>query len=223
METLYQDGRVRLWEENGELRFRDGTADYVVTSYPYEPCLYLTDGSGRRIVVHNSFESDWIASVAREGGTLRSLSGHEYDIAGLCALLRIAAGEGVDMNIDDVERLYAEEEPDYCIPLKDGPLRARIVEMMEIAGDGPERRQACTASATRFASMSVKTVSCMPAASIRTISGSMNPSWTCMHMRSGSIPPLRWTIKATEGGSLPRHGEAMAQGGTGVRREDGSG
>lgn len=140
METLYQDGRVRLWEENGELRFRDGTADYVVTSYPYEPCLYLTDGSGRRIVVHNSFESDWIASVAREGGTLRSLSGHEYDIAGLCALLRIAAGEGVDMNIDDVERLYAEEKPDYCIPLKDGPLRARIVEMMEIAGDGPERR-----------------------------------------------------------------------------------
>lgn len=140
MEILYQDGPVRLWEENGDLRFCDGTEAFVVTSYPYEPCLYLTDERGRRIVIHNSFESDWIASVAREGGTLRSISGREYDIAGLCALLRIAAGEGVDMNIDEAEQLYAKENPDYCIPLKEGTLRERIEEMMKIAGDMPERR-----------------------------------------------------------------------------------
>lgn len=153
MEILYQDGRVRLWEEDGNLRFYDGTEDYAVTSYPYEPCLYLTDAGGCRIVIHNSFESDWIASAARESRTLRSITGKEYDIAGLCALLRIAAGEGIDMNIDDAERLYAEEQseacgavpgtkekPAYCIPLKEATLRGRIEEMMKIAGDGPGRR-----------------------------------------------------------------------------------
>ena len=109
MEILYQDGRVRLWEEDGELRFCDGAKDFAVTSYPYEPCLYLTDAGGRKIVIHNSFEADWIASAAREGGTLRSLTGREYDIVGLCALLRIAAGEWFDMDIDHAERLYAIE------------------------------------------------------------------------------------------------------------------
>ena len=151
METLYQDGPVRLWEEDGQLRFCDGAKEFVLTSYPYEPCLYLTDGEGHQIVIHNSFEESWIASIAREGGTLSTLSGNAYDIARVCGLLQMAAREWRSADLDVFERLYQprgedggvpveKQRPEYCIPLKEGTLRERIVEMMQIAGDGPDRR-----------------------------------------------------------------------------------
>lgn len=148
MEILYKNANVQLYEEDGKFLLTDGTEVYTITSSPWEPCLYLTDSQGHVTTLHNSFEASWIASLAREGGTLHAITGRDYDIVGLCRLLLQAAGKVADASIDyleklDPEDLPKEEElmdgPDYCIPLKSQTLRERIVEMMEIAGDGPDR------------------------------------------------------------------------------------
>jgi hypothetical protein len=163
MDVLYKNEAVMLYQENGSLRLTDGDRTYTITDYPYEPCLYLTRDDGSRTTIHNSFKADWIASAAKEGGTLESLSGNKYDTDGLCRLMLLAARETADADLPFIESLGStgkeepapSEKPVYCIKLKDGTLRERIEEMMSIAGDGPERTVGIKALRALYASEQV--------------------------------------------------------------------
>ena len=109
METLFSKGRVRLYREDGRLCLTDGLQTYEITSHPYEPCLYLKDPGGWTVVVHNSYEAEWIASLSGTYRTLRSITGNAYDLEGLCRLMLLAGREGEDTDISDLEALDVME------------------------------------------------------------------------------------------------------------------
>ena len=102
---VYRGGGCVLWMEDGLPYARIGGETYRLTCHPYEPCLYITDGSGRVTAVHNSFDPVYVLEIFRDGRTVTSITGREYDAKDFCAMIGYAAG-AVDIQIDDAEKVF---------------------------------------------------------------------------------------------------------------------
>ena len=96
MKTIYQDGDLRLGQDC--LSF--GERSYQLSDYPYEPYLSIRDEKGFTVIIHNSFTLEDLYRTAKENGSLRMITGNEYDMRGICALVRKALAlskESVDI------------------------------------------------------------------------------------------------------------------------------
>ena len=102
---IYRDGGYVLGMEYGLPYVRIGGETYKLTCHPYEPCLYITDGGGRVTAVHNSFDPVSVLDSFRDGLTVTSITGREYDAKDFCEMVGYAAG-AVDIQIDDAEKVF---------------------------------------------------------------------------------------------------------------------
>jgi hypothetical protein len=107
--TLYREGDLALTEEDGQLFLRAGTEAYRLASHPYEPCTCLYRGDKLSAVIHNAFTAEEIASLAKNGGTTRAVTGSRYDIGRVCRLLAFAAERCPDCDISYAEGAVALE------------------------------------------------------------------------------------------------------------------
>ena len=92
--VLYQNGDVKLAETDAGLCFVVGEDRYGLSSHPYEPYLSLEKADGHTIFIHNSFTVDELRHAAQTGEPIRMITGNEYDIGGICMLLRKAVELG---------------------------------------------------------------------------------------------------------------------------------
>ena len=97
---LFLDGDLLLGKVGEEYYLYQGEQSFQLSDHPYEPCLYVKSAQGSTITVHNSFTLDELCRVAKTNGTVRMITGDEYDMRGVCMLLRKALAlsmESVDV------------------------------------------------------------------------------------------------------------------------------
>ena len=94
----------------------------TLSCHPYEPCLYITDASGRLTAVHNAFDPWVVLDLFGGGGVVRSITGRRYDPEDFCRMVAYAAGKG-DLNIDEAERAFGSgpaQKPAKAVSQADG-------------------------------------------------------------------------------------------------------
>ena len=104
LETIYQDGDLLLGKYEGRYYLFRGEQSYRLSDYPYEPCLYIEAAPGVCITIHNSFTLDELCRAANTKGTIKMVTGDEYDMHGVCMLLRKA----LDLSKESVDIGYLE-------------------------------------------------------------------------------------------------------------------
>ena len=108
--TLFREGDLALTEEGGELILHTGGSACRLASHPYEPCTFLYRGETLLSAVHNAFTLGELRALAERGGTIRAVTGSEYDLGRVCRLLAFAAENCPDHDIGYVEGAVALEE-----------------------------------------------------------------------------------------------------------------
>jgi len=102
---LYRDGDLLL-EQSGEKIFLTlGEQSYQITDYPYEPYLCIKTGHGFFVIIHNAFSLQELCLAAQENGSIKMITGDEYDMRGICMLLRKALA----LSMESVDISYLEE------------------------------------------------------------------------------------------------------------------
>lgn len=150
METLYENGPVRLMDDGGTLYLCDGEEKYRITSEWHNPDTYLWRGEKTALVVYHGFTEEEIRMVAAENRTIESITGREYDTEALCRLFLfgIREKEG-SVDIGYLEKRCGQVSEDaeedtgsatgarevYGYRLK-GTLRERIAQMIEVVSIG---------------------------------------------------------------------------------------
>lgn len=124
---IFESGALSLCDIAGCLVLRDGPREIRISSTPFEPCTYL-EGTSCRTILHNAFAESDIRRIAARGGTLRSITGTEYDAGRLCGLLAFAAAHLAECDIGYAEGRMAIEQLKGMGAL--GPERA--VELAEL-------------------------------------------------------------------------------------------
>ena len=100
LETIFQDGDLLLGKYEEQYYLFKGEQSCQLFDHPYEPCLYIEAAQGNSITVHNSFTLDELCRTAKTNGTIRMITGDEYDMQGIFILLRKAltlSKESVDV------------------------------------------------------------------------------------------------------------------------------
>ena len=87
-----------LIEDEGKLFFTHDDHPYLISSHPYEPCLYLDSEDGRQIVIHNAFETEDITEMMQDHLRKTSISGNLIGIEELMELLSVAVSSKYDQS-----------------------------------------------------------------------------------------------------------------------------
>ncbi len=104
LSVFYQEQELILGEKEGRLYLLSGGESFLLTDYPFEPCLYMKSFDGKLTTIRHAFTADELRHLAAAGGTMCLISGNEYDLRGICMLLRKAA----ELSMDSVDSSYLE-------------------------------------------------------------------------------------------------------------------
>ena len=128
LETIYRDGDLLLGKYEEQYYLFKGEQSFQLSDHPYEPCLYIEAAQGGFITIHQSFTLDELCRAAKTNGTIKMVTGDEYDMQGICMLLRKAltlSKESVDIGylegsciMDYLEECGATSET-TAVPLTD--------------------------------------------------------------------------------------------------------
>lgn len=113
-EILYQSDKCLLTNNGSELIFNDNNNMYHMSSYSYEPCLYIKLDNKIAVIIHNSFNIFEIVDVARNNNKIKAITGKEYDIKGICQLLVCA----IESKVFDTDISYLEKQLTHEILVK---------------------------------------------------------------------------------------------------------
>ena len=108
--VVYEGDGIGLAGVDDELYLWDGTFAYKIGSHPYEPCTYLLRDGAICTTIHNAFDQREIYGLVKRGGILRSITGNEYDLPGICGFLAFAAQHFTDVDISYAEGKFAIEK-----------------------------------------------------------------------------------------------------------------
>ena len=104
---VYNDGFYTLGQENGLPYLIAGGKRFTLTSHPYEPCLYITDGSGLKTTVRNAFEPFPVLESFYNGRTVTSVTGFRYNAKDFCRMVEYASGMG-NTGIEIAEKVFGD-------------------------------------------------------------------------------------------------------------------
>ena len=104
-DNVYQDERFTLGEKDGNPYLISFGKTYRLACHPCEPCLYITGEDGSVTAVRNSFVPSHVLQQFREGRTVTSITGKEYNGKDFCRMVAYAAGQG-DVGIGEAERFF---------------------------------------------------------------------------------------------------------------------
>jgi hypothetical protein len=142
---IFESGALSLCDIAGCLVLRDGLREIRISSTPFEPCTYL-EGTSCRTILHNAFAESDIRRIAARGGTLRSITGTEYDAGRLCGLLAFAAAHLAECGIPcTVIFKQREGRPNITDAIANGQIQLVINTPsadVQSASDGSEIRRA---------------------------------------------------------------------------------
>ena len=102
--VVYQDDKYTLGEDGGTPYLTVNGRRLTLSCHPYEPCLYIKDGTALT-AVHNAFDPSAVICAFAEGRTVTSITGCEYSPADFCRMVEYAAGM-YDIGIDDAEKVF---------------------------------------------------------------------------------------------------------------------
>ena len=89
--TVYFDSDyIILAEADKKLYLYNGLI-YRISSYGGEPCTYLLYEGKVSTAIHDFFEEKIIRNLAKQGGTIKSATGTDYDLDKLCHFLDLAS------------------------------------------------------------------------------------------------------------------------------------
>lgn len=126
--TVYSDGRYTLGVENGGVCLTAGNEKYALSCQPFEPCLYITDKSGKTTVVHNAFDPLVVLECFFTGKTVRSVTGLEYGAKDFCRMAEYAARFN-DIGIDDAEKVFEGiSDGEKAVEKKSGEIAGNTAE-----------------------------------------------------------------------------------------------
>ena len=104
LETIYQDGDPLLGKYEEQYYLFNGEQSCRLSDYPDEPCLYIKAAPGIFITIHHSFTLDELCRAAKTNGTIKMITGDEYDMQGICMLLR----KTLTLSMESVDIGYLE-------------------------------------------------------------------------------------------------------------------
>ncbi len=105
-DVIYRDDHYELGRLNGVPYLRVDGRRFVLSSHPYEPCLYIAEGNGLiQTSVHNAFDPLHVLEAFRAGRTVTSITGFEYDARDFCRMVAYASGRG-NININEAEETF---------------------------------------------------------------------------------------------------------------------
>ena len=101
---IYQNDKYILGEAEGKYFLMIDEQKYLISDHPYEPCLYIKGPSAKLVTIHHAFTVDELCAIAKTNGTIKMVSGNEYDIAGVLKLINKA----VSLSMDAMDISYVE-------------------------------------------------------------------------------------------------------------------
>ena len=113
--TAYRDGKCEFGkDEEGNEYLLYNNKKYLLTSHPYEPCMYIKSDE-REIIFHNSFDVCDLPEFFRSHKMLHSITGRGWDIKRFCALLCAVIDSGrTELDISEAEKLVSfDYEAEY--------------------------------------------------------------------------------------------------------------
>ena len=91
-------------ETAGEVCLLRNGISYGMSDYPFEPCLYIKSSDGLYVTIRHSFTVAELCEAVRKGGTIRMITGDEYDVRGIFRLILKA----IDLGREFVDIGYVE-------------------------------------------------------------------------------------------------------------------
>ena len=104
LNVIFQEEDLCLGDADGRTYLVDGARSFWLSDHPYEPCLYVKSSDGAMMTIHHAFTVEELRRAAKEDGSIRMITGNEYDIHGVCRLLLKA----LELGRDDVDIGYVE-------------------------------------------------------------------------------------------------------------------
>lgn len=80
---------MRIYRENDDIIF-DNNNKYILTSHPYEPCLYINEDGEIIKTVHNAFEVQDLPERFADNGKIFGADGRHYNEESFCKALEAA-------------------------------------------------------------------------------------------------------------------------------------
>ena len=90
MQRLFQEDDVSLDEADGKAYLVTDKGRYLLYDHPYEPCLYIKGSDGTNVTIHHSFTVAELRRAAQTKGSIKMVTGNDYDIRGVIKLIRKA-------------------------------------------------------------------------------------------------------------------------------------
>ncbi len=104
LQILYQEEDLVLGDADGKLYLLLDGRSFWLSDYRLEPCLYLKSSDGKLLTIHHAFTTDELRKLTNAGESQHMISGNDYDIRGICRLLRKA----IELSRDSVDSSYLE-------------------------------------------------------------------------------------------------------------------
>ena len=131
--AVFSDEHFEFGLKDGLPYLKAGGETFKLSCHPYEPCLYITDGDGTKTAVHNSFDPLSVIHAFRDGQTVTSITGFEYDALDFCRMVEYAAGM-YDVQIDEAEKVFGGRSK------RENPKPEKKEEKEKTPGGGDVRR-----------------------------------------------------------------------------------
>lgn len=118
-EMIYQSKNAFLVCREDQMVLVSNGMDYLLSSHPYEPCLYVKIEDQLVAIIHHFLTVDEMEYLAKSQGKMRMITGKEYDISKVCQLILCAIECGIgeadisylEKKCENVKKEVAEENP----------------------------------------------------------------------------------------------------------------
>ncbi len=142
----YSDGEISLGSKDGMTYLVRDKMFYLLTDYPWEPCLYVKSWDRKLKTLHHAFTVERLIELAKNGGTMELIRDTEFDVPQILRTILRA----MELPLDDMDIDYAW----HGIPVRNDDMitYAEISEeeYEQIRREYPQQRQADSSEAQRF-------------------------------------------------------------------------
>lgn len=94
---------MKIRKKGDNIFFEYDGCKYVLTSHPYEPCLYIKLDGKMIAILHNAFDAYDLPDIFAAGEKLKSISGRMHDEESVCRILAAAVDKQGEYNFTDFE------------------------------------------------------------------------------------------------------------------------
>ena len=102
-EIYYSDGEISFGSKDGKTFLVRDKMFYLLTDYPWEPCLYVKSWDRKLKTLHHAFTVERLIELAKNGGTMELIRDTEFDVPQILGTILRA----MELPLDDMDIDYA--------------------------------------------------------------------------------------------------------------------